>query len=80
MNASNIRERMEVIGADGRRVGVVDQVEGDMIRLADDESPDGRAHYIPLDWVDRVLRHVHLRRACGEARRQWLDVPAGSAV
>ncbi|TKB03703.1 MAG: DUF2171 domain-containing protein, partial [Mesorhizobium sp.] len=32
-NAAKIRERMEVIGADGVHVGTVDKVDGDRIKL-----------------------------------------------
>ena len=37
-DASAIREDMEVIGADGARVGVVDKVEGDRIKLTKADS------------------------------------------
>ena len=35
---SNIREHMEVVGADGVRVGTVDKVEGDRIKLTKRDS------------------------------------------
>lgn len=35
---SNIREHMEVIGADGVHVGTVDKVEGDRIKLTKKDS------------------------------------------
>ncbi|WP_033922150.1 DUF2171 domain-containing protein [Sphingomonas sp. 37zxx] len=38
---SNIREHMEVIGADGVHVGTVDRVEGDRIKLTKGDSGDG---------------------------------------
>lgn len=43
-----IREHMEVIGADGARLGTVDRVEGDRIKLikADSGSHDDHHHYI----------------------------------
>lgn len=47
----NIRENMEVIGADGVHIGTVDKVEGDRIRLSKDDSGwaghEGHHHYIP---------------------------------
>ena len=45
---SQIRKHMEVIGADGVRVGTVDEVEGDRIKLikADSGSHAGHHHYI----------------------------------
>ncbi|MEZ0495912.1 DUF2171 domain-containing protein [Sphingomonas sp. IW22] len=35
---SNIREHMEVIGADGVHIGTVDRVEGDRIKLTKQDS------------------------------------------
>ncbi|NJC05071.1 hypothetical protein GGQ97_000864 [Sphingomonas kaistensis] len=37
-DTSNIREHMEVIGADGVHVGTVDKVEGDRIKLTKKDS------------------------------------------
>lgn len=50
---SDIREHMEVIGADGVRVGTVDRVEGSRIKLTRDEvgSHEGHHHYVPGDLV-----------------------------
>ncbi len=75
--ASQIRERMEIIGADGRKVGVVDQVEGDRIRLTreDWKGGDGAVHhYLPLDQVssiegDQVRLMLNAERAAGIATR-----------
>jgi len=45
---SRVREHMEVIGADGVRVGTVDKVEGKRIKLikADSGSHSGHHHYV----------------------------------
>ena len=69
MNASmNIRERMEVVGSDGRHVGTVDHLEDDdRIKLSRDDADDGKHHFIPTDWVDHVDRSVHLNRPAEEA-------------
>jgi hypothetical protein len=40
-NLSGIREHMEVIGADGVHVGIVDRVEGGRIKLTRAEAPGG---------------------------------------
>jgi hypothetical protein len=42
---SQIREHMEVIGADGVRVGTVDSVEGDRIKLVKADSGSHRHHH-----------------------------------
>ena len=48
---SNIREHMDVIGADGVHVGTVDKVDGDRIKLTKADSGqgshEGHHHYIP---------------------------------
>ncbi len=45
---SQIREHMEIIGADGVHVGTVDKVEGDRIKMTkpDSGSHSGHHHYI----------------------------------
>lgn len=57
-----IRERMEVIGADGVHVGTVDGIEGDRIKLTKDDrsagfegqSHAGHHHYLSLGLVAEV--------------------------
>ena len=63
-DASQIKEHMEVIGADGVHVGTVDGVEGDRIKLTKQDSDaeiegaegqhSGHHHYIPLGLVADV--------------------------
>lgn len=49
MNASDIKEHMEVVGADGQHVGTVDHLDGDRIKLTrTDKSAGGQHHYLPL--------------------------------
>ncbi|MBV9930870.1 MAG: DUF2171 domain-containing protein [Alphaproteobacteria bacterium] len=56
--AADIREHMEVIGADGVHVGTVDHVEGDRIKLTKADSGQGshqgHHHYIALGLVAEV--------------------------
>ena len=57
IQASQIREHMEVVGSDGGHVGKVDHVMGADIELAKFDMGSGfRHHLIPLTWVDRVER------------------------
>jgi hypothetical protein len=49
MNAANIREHMEVLGACGKLLGHVDRVEGSSIKLTKDSAPDDQHHYIPMN-------------------------------
>ena len=53
----DIREHMEVIGADGVHLGTVDRVEGDRIKLIRADSGIGHEehhHYIPRGLVADV--------------------------
>jgi hypothetical protein len=54
----DIREHMEVIGADGVHVGTVDKVDGDRIKLTKKDSGqgshEGHHHYISVGLVAGV--------------------------
>ena len=57
VDATQIQEHAEVIGADGTHVGTVDHVDGDRIKLTKQDSPQGpdgegaKHHYISLGLV-----------------------------
>ena len=55
---SQIREHMEVIGADGVHVGTVDKVEGDRIKLtkadSGEGSHEGHHHFISQGLVAEI--------------------------
>ena len=57
-DVSNIREHMEVIGADGVHIGTVDRMEGGRIKLTKRDSGEGshrgHHHYIPASLVAEV--------------------------
>ncbi len=53
----NIQEHMDVLGADGKRVGKVDRVEGNRIKLTKDSAPAGHKdhhHYIKMNLVKGI--------------------------
>jgi hypothetical protein len=50
----DIKEHMEVIGADGVRIGAVDKIEGDRIKLTRKDNPSGKHRYLPLSLVADV--------------------------
>ena len=64
----NIREHMEIIGADGVHVGTVDKVEGHRIKLTKKDSGgagfggghEEHHHYIPLGLVAAVGEQIRL--------------------
>lgn len=55
VDAGQIREHAEVIGADGVHVGTVDKVDGDRIKLTKADSGEGshrgHHHYVSLGLV-----------------------------
>jgi hypothetical protein len=69
-----IVEHMEVLGSDGKHVGTVDHLEGvNQIKLTkNDPAAKGTHHFIPVDWVDHVDKHVHLTKTSTEAMRDWV--------
>lgn len=72
MDRSAIHPEMAVVGSDGEHVGIVDRVDGEMIRLsATDPTAGGQAHYIPISWVDSVESAVRLRISSSEAGQAW---------
>jgi len=68
---AGIKERMDVIASCGKKVGVVDHVEGGAIKLTKNDSPDGQHHFIPVGWVEHVDKHVHLRKNSKETELAW---------
>lgn len=55
IQASEIREHMEVIGSDGGHVGKVDHVLGTDIELSKMDLGSGLKHHlIPMTWVESI--------------------------
>ena len=74
---AGVQERMDVIASCGKKVGVVDHVEGGAIKLTRNDSPDGQHHFIPTGWVDHVDAHVHLNKNSQETEQGWKADAAG---
>lgn len=70
---NGIREQMKVIGSDGEHIGRVDYVDGtDKIWLdKSDPASGGRAHVIPVEWVEIVEDGVYLSKSSLDVRKQW---------
>jgi hypothetical protein len=58
VDVSTIKERMEVIGADGVHIGTVDRLEGERIKLTKEDSGQGshqgHHHYISTALVAEI--------------------------
>lgn len=71
VGVGGIREHMNVIASCGKKVGVVDGVEVNSIKLTRKDSPDDQHHFIPLSWISHVDNQVHLNRNSKEATEGW---------
>jgi hypothetical protein len=57
----NIKEHMQVCGADGKIIGKVDRVEGSRIKLTKDSAPAGHTdhhHFIDMSLVSGVEGNI----------------------
>lgn len=62
---------MDVVGADGTRIGVVDGVQRDAVTLAAEGRAGGR-HRIPEEWIAAIDSRVALRLTGPDAMRCWV--------
>jgi hypothetical protein len=68
INASQIKEHMEVKGSDGKHVGTVLGVEKGRLKLAS----GGMDHDIDIEMVDAIKNQtVRLRKTAEETVRTW---------
>ena len=72
MDASQIKEHMDVVGSDNQHVGTVDHVEGQRIKLTrKDPAARGEHHYVGLDMVSGIQDgRVRLNCTADQARQQ----------
>ena len=55
VQASQIRDHMQIVGSDGQQLGSVEQVDGSSrIKFAPKGAARGGDHFIPLAWVASV--------------------------
>jgi len=77
VDAFAIQENFEVVGSDGDPIGLVDGVDGAEIRLnRKDGESGGKHHWIPLDWVDKVVvqdMRVTLNVTGDDAQSRWRE-------
>ena len=79
---SQIRQHMEIVGADGARVGTVDSVEGDRIKLvkADSGSHGGHHHDLSGGLVAAVEGDTVRRSANADAAVLLEEEKGGEAL
>lgn len=71
LGGAGIKEHMHVIASCGKKVGVVDHLQDGALKLTKKDSPDGQHHFIPLNLIERVDSHVHLKKNSKEAEEGW---------
>jgi hypothetical protein len=71
VDTDDIKEHMPVMASCGEQIGVVDDMDGQAIKLTKAHSKDGLHHFIPLSWVGSVDDAVHLNRNSGDTEREW---------
>jgi hypothetical protein len=77
--AADIREHMPVIASCGKRVGTVEAVEDDSIKVTKDAvAAPGKPRYIPTDWVDGVEDCVHLNKNSQQVEEGATVEPTGA--
>jgi hypothetical protein len=68
INASQIKEHMEVKGSDGKHIGTVLSVESRQVKIAS----GGMEHYIDFAMVDAIKNGgIALSKTADEAVRTW---------
>ena len=69
---SRLTKGLEVVGSDGRHVGVIDHVEGGSMKLKRlDPASGGQHHLLPTSLVTSVDRQVTLSITAAEAEKRW---------
>ena len=74
--AGDVRTRLakdlEVVGSDGRHVGVIDHVDGDTIKLKKmDPASGGQHHFIKVALVASVAAKVMLKTTAEDTMARW---------
>ena len=70
--ASKLVKELEVVGSDGVHVGVIDRIDGVMMKLKRmDAAAGGQHHLLPTDLVTSVDGKAMLSVAGAEAMRRW---------
>jgi hypothetical protein len=72
IQASQIRDHMQIVGSDGQQLGSVQRMEGSSrIKFAPKGVADGEDHFIPLDWVNSVEgQTVRLSKSSHDVQQQ----------
>ena len=79
IDTSQLKEHMDVIAADGEIIGKLDHLQDGKIKLTKNDSPDGRHHLVPLQWVDHIDAHIHLNLTLADIKAATAGARTGAA-
>jgi hypothetical protein len=74
VKVQDIKEHMEVLGADGKHVGTVDCTKGEdkIVLTKSDPQAGGQHDVIPLDLVQRIAdEKLHLSKPARQVMLEW---------
>ncbi len=72
IHQSDIKEHMEVVGSDGRHIGMVDHLaKSGLVKLTKSDATDHRHHLFPVSWVEKIDDKVHLNKSSQDAMQHW---------
>lgn len=72
IHQADIKEHMEVVGADGKHVGTVDHLaKSGLVKLTKSDAADHQNHLFPVSWVEKIDDKIHLNKSSQEAQQQW---------
>lgn len=73
VNITDIKEHSSVIASCGTKVGDVDHIQGEDIKLT--KHSDGKHHLIPSSWVGELRDgQVVLNKNSQEVTENWIEV------
>lgn len=69
----DIKEHMEVLGADGKHVGTVDCTKDDdkIVLTKSDPQSGGQHHIIPVQMVKNVDEKIYLTKPARQVMLEW---------
>ena len=72
IQASQIREHMQVVGSDGQQLGTVERLDGSSrIKLGRPRGAGGEDQLIPLDWIASVEgQTIRLSKSSHDVRQE----------
>jgi hypothetical protein len=73
-HVGQIKDCQRVLGSDGARVGIVDSLSGQLLKLKNDPESGGAHHYLDIGLVVALRRDtLKLIVPAAEAKERWSE-------